>query len=574
MSKGAQGRWLWGLLSSFALIGFLFSPNVATWDDGSRPTGARELHARAALMAVAGGALPISRETEPSKWLAVRKEERIKLSGSVASTEDRVIVLGMVKAMFPDMQLDERIRVVDSGETDDVWLSGVSYALKQLKALKTGGVKISGRDVSIRGVAESADDYRSLKTVVASELPSELRLTQMDIAPPIADPFTFGVEYRSGTLSMTGHIPSEDVRKLLVDSIAAKFAGQEIADQTELASGAPEQWLVAVERGLQGLSRLTQGSLAVKGEEMVFTGVAPNDVTARSVSSTLRSSLPKSYRARQDIVAAGADGKKKLAIAGLVEDSQVTGSIPDSFSWRAERRPGVLTLAGDVPSETARNQLLAAVRVGYPGSLVEDSMIVSAGAPGRWLDAAALSVEQLGRLEEGYVFMTDRSLSIVGRLNPGEDVAAFERSFAEALPTGFRGSHALAVQRPEQVENAERCQSMIDGVLGENAISFHGGSAKVLSESEPVLKQLARIAGTCPNSVIEVAARPDAGADPIDRDLVRERAQSVLEHLADAGAHNARLGMHARTDPSNGGAARGPNEKLARLRIEFHVRVN
>ncbi len=569
MSKGAPSHWLWGLLSSFALIGFLFGPDVATQIAGPEKSGPREFHGRAALMAVAGGTLPSAREVAPLEWLAVLKGERIKLSGSVASTEDRVIVLGMVKAMFPDLQLDERIKIADEKESDDVWLSGVSYALKQLKGLMTGSAKVSGRNVSIAGTAASGDDFRALRTVAASELPSELRLAQMDIAAPRAEPFTFSVEHKGGKLAMAGHVPSEEARKTLIDSIKAKFPGKDIADETELASGAPERWIVAVKQGLHSLSRLSRGTLAAKGQELVFTGVAPDDVTAQAVSAELRRSLPKSYRARQEVVAAGAGGKKRVAMAAVAGDAQVTGSIPDPFSWRAERRPGFLTLGGDVPSETARRQLLAAVRVGYPGSVVEDRMVVSPGAPGRWLDAAALSVEQLGRLEEGYVFMNDRSLSIVGRLNPGEDVAAFERSFAEALPIGFRGSHALAVQRPEEVEKAERCQSMIDEVLGENAISFHGGSAKVLSESEPVLKQLARIAGTCPGSVIEVAARPDAGADPIDRDLVRERAQSVLDYLADAGAHNARLAMHARM----GGAA-DHTDQLARLRIELHVRVN
>ena len=47
-------------------------------------------------------------------WMAVREKSNLKLRGSVPSEEDRRTILGMVKANFPDLEVEDKLRV-------DVW---------------------------------------------------------------------------------------------------------------------------------------------------------------------------------------------------------------------------------------------------------------------------------------------------------------------------------------------------------------------------------------------------------------------------------------------------------------------
>jgi outer membrane protein OmpA-like peptidoglycan-associated protein len=430
-------------------------------------------------------------------------------------------------------------------------------------------VKVSGRNVEIGGRATTADEYQTINAMAAAELPSDLHLTAVNVVPPVIENFGFAAAFDGDVVVLTGHVPDEASRRVIDDLAAARFAGATVSDRLALASGAPDHWRTIIEGGLARLSDLARGSLSIEAQAVSVRGVAPTKEAAAALRDW-GSKLPKPFVMKSFEVSVNHEAAPNKA-----EDAGVVAALPSPFTWRAERRPGVLTLSGDVPSEDARNQLLAAVRIGYPASSVEDRMVVTPGAPGRWLDAAALGVEQLGRLEEGYVFMSDRALSIVGRLNPGEDVGAFEKSFAQSLPGGFSGSHALAVQRPAEVERAERCQAMIDEVLGEESIAFHRESARVRSTSKPVLAHLAKIAGTCPNSVIEIAARPDVEAEPVDRALARERAQSVLDHLAEHGARNMRLGLASRRGaPSTVSSSDSDEGRYARLRIELNVRAN
>ena len=59
-------------------------------------------------------------------WAAVRGETRLKLRGAVPSEEDRRTLLGMVKANFPDLKIDDKLRVAEGGPPRELWLGAVS----------------------------------------------------------------------------------------------------------------------------------------------------------------------------------------------------------------------------------------------------------------------------------------------------------------------------------------------------------------------------------------------------------------------------------------------------------------
>ncbi len=74
-------------------------------------------------------------------WSASLSDSDIRLRGLVPSEEVRGTVLGMVKANFPDLEVEDRMRVAAGAPAVDQWLGAVSFGLQQLSHLKHGSVR-------------------------------------------------------------------------------------------------------------------------------------------------------------------------------------------------------------------------------------------------------------------------------------------------------------------------------------------------------------------------------------------------------------------------------------------------
>src|SRR5262249_24917326 len=55
-------------------------------------------------------------------WSATRIGSGLRLRGEVPSEEDRRTVLGMVKAHFPDLEVEDRLKIEAGGPPKEQWL--------------------------------------------------------------------------------------------------------------------------------------------------------------------------------------------------------------------------------------------------------------------------------------------------------------------------------------------------------------------------------------------------------------------------------------------------------------------
>lgn len=234
-------------------------------------------------------------------WFAARNESGIKMRGAVPSEEDLETVLGMVKAHFPDLSVEEKLKVVEGDFQREQWLGAVSFGLKQLSHLKQGKVKLAAANLHVAGEAASAEDYTEIKRALAGSLPDGLTIKSDDVRPPIADPFVFTADLGVNALSLAGSVPSEDARKQLRDLSRQLFARPGLDDRLEVASGAPKNWDEAVTAALRALSRLETGKVALSGIAVSIEGVAPDQGTAVAVSYQLRRDLPKIFSTSESI---------------------------------------------------------------------------------------------------------------------------------------------------------------------------------------------------------------------------------------------------------------------------------
>jgi OmpA-OmpF porin, OOP family len=182
-----------------------------------------------------------------------------------------------------------------------------------------------------------------------------------------------------------------------------------------------------------------------------WNGTAPveSDLSARAAAALKDTVLDKAKiaAAGRDITFAAdafSDDGRRSAVASLeavpgvrlVNDE--TRLVPEArpFVWSAERDVVRVTLGGSAPLPAIKGRLLDAARNTLNGVEVADRMGLARGAPPRFDAAALLSIEQIGKLRDGKITITDNQLSLSGMardLGGREAIAAALKN----LPEGF-----------------------------------------------------------------------------------------------------------------------------------------
>src|SRR6202166_3759322 len=173
------------------------------------------------------------------------------------------------------------------------------------------------------------------------------------------------------------------------------------------------------------------------------------DLAARSTSALKDTVLDKTrieVSGRDVSFAADAfseDGRRSAvaaveAVPGVRLVNDETRLIPEAkpFVWSAERDVVRVTLSGSSPLPASKGKLLEAARAALGGVEVVDQMQLSRGAPPRFDNASLLLVDQIAKLKEGKVTISDTGVSLAGMardLGGREAIAAALKN----LPEGF-----------------------------------------------------------------------------------------------------------------------------------------
>jgi OOP family OmpA-OmpF porin len=182
-----------------------------------------------------------------------------------------------------------------------------------------------------------------------------------------------------------------------------------------------------------------------------WTSTAPleSDLAARS-TSVLKDTLLDKTRievAGRDVsFAADAfseDGRRAAvasveAVPGVRLVNNETRLVAEArpFVWSAERDVVRVTLGGSAPLPASKARLLEAARAGLGGVEVADQMKLSRGAPPRFDNAALLLLDQIGKLKDGKIAISDTTVSLSGM---ARDIGGREAITAalKNLPDGF-----------------------------------------------------------------------------------------------------------------------------------------
>jgi OmpA-OmpF porin, OOP family len=174
-----------------------------------------------------------------------------------------------------------------------------------------------------------------------------------------------------------------------------------------------------------------------------------SDLAARSAAALKDSLLDKTritVAGRDVTFAADAfseDGRRGAvasvaAVPGVRLVNDETQLVPEAkpFVWSAERDVVRVTLGGSAPLPVSKGRMLEAARATLGGVEVVDQMNLSRGAPPRFDNAALLLLDQIWKLKDGKITISDTKVSLAGmarELGGREAIAASLKN----LPEGF-----------------------------------------------------------------------------------------------------------------------------------------
>jgi OOP family OmpA-OmpF porin len=173
------------------------------------------------------------------------------------------------------------------------------------------------------------------------------------------------------------------------------------------------------------------------------------DLAARSAAAIKDTVLDKTrveVLGRDVTLAADAfseDGRRSAvaaveAVPGVRLVNDQTRLVPQAspYLWSAERDVARVILGGSSPLPASKGKLLEAARAALGGVEVVDQMQLARGAPPRFDNAALLLVDQIGKLKDGKITISDTKVSLSGMardLGGREAIAAALKN----LPEGF-----------------------------------------------------------------------------------------------------------------------------------------
>ncbi|KAB2914864.1 MAG: OmpA family protein [Hyphomicrobiaceae bacterium] len=386
--------------------------------------------------------------------------------------------------------------------------SGASWAVPAL----------NGRDVILGGRAWDESDVGKAMEILRNLWGVRIVENKTELIEK-ADKYIWLATRRNNRIRVMGLAPSVATKQAILGVTKANFPGYEVVDRMTLARGVPsaDTWLAGVSFALKQLASLKRGDVRLDDLGLSVTGEAEDLAGYRLVKSALLNSVPKGIR--------------------IITD-QVTPPVVSPFTWTVQFSEGRIAFSGYVPSESARAELLSAVKATAPAAAVIDQMEPGEGAPQGWAAAAVATVRELLRLESGSAEMKDGALAVSGISS--DDAAA------EAARSALRAAMPATIKLADQIRPREPRRAAVPELrppeTGATAVSPTGPAPLpqtpppqdvVLSPPLPVATPQPAVAP--PTVAVQPATPPAPSPSEVKAKAEARACQDRLAELAKAG---------------------------------------
>lgn len=337
------------------------------------------------------------------EWTATKEPSgNITLSGLAPSPAAEAALLGAAGEGATETM------TYASGEPNN-FVASAQTGLTLLQWLGDGKVSFDGSAWLVTGTAKTPIDKGAIEADFVTRQLAGSGWSMAIAAPaptiPEVTPYLWSATRTDGGVTLSGHVPTASLQRFL-----AVHAGDGVTDTTELATGAPQDFVAASSAALDAVLSLDQATASYDGATWSLTGSAPSAESRDAVLAML----------------AAATDTSGWSIDISAPDPVPVVTVP--YIWSATKpADGPVTLAGLIPADAL--QRFVVVRAG-DGAI--DQTAIDPTAPVGFADDVLAAIDALAALTEGSVRYDGTQWSIEGTLGDVTDSAAIDAALAAA----------------------------------------------------------------------------------------------------------------------------------------------
>jgi OOP family OmpA-OmpF porin len=165
--------------------------------------------------------------------------------------------------------------------------------------------------------------------------------------------YEFRVERRGGDVIMTGMVPDEAVRGVLVDAARERFAGGNVDDNLVVNAAAPADFISAARQAITIAGLVTSGATGIRGRALYVEGLTASDRDLERLRDTINDALPPGYDAQLQV------GSRQSLAAMMRENPDLAarvGPLPGGSADAGRIDLGITRALDRSPEAAARCQ--------------------------------------------------------------------------------------------------------------------------------------------------------------------------------------------------------------------------
>lgn len=371
-----------------------------------------------------------------------------------------------------------------------------------------------GRDGILSGRALDDSEPQSALQTASDVYGVRLIDPQTDLIRKVGTYLWSAAMKDESAISLSGYVPNEATRKTIIGLVKARFPKSQIHDRLELARGVPNRdaWLGGVSFGLKQLAELKRGHVDITGLDMSLAGEARDSGAFKNVKAALRGHLPTGLKLASD---------------------KVSPPIIGSYAWDAHSTGSEVVLGGFMPTDQARDNVVARAKSAFPKAKVVDRMDIAGGAPADIEKAAAAAVDQLAALRMGEAKVAASQLTISGDAEDETTALRVRKELRSKVPGNFKTADTITFPKPQPA--AEPTAAVTDRTAAEAEARRKADEAAAKRKAEDDARRAAEAEAR--RKVDEASAKKKAeeAAVVAARKAEADKCQTAMRTVASAG---------------------------------------
>lgn len=285
-----------------------------------------------------------------------RPDGSLELGGHVASPEAREAIRAAAAEAAEGAAVDDRMQ-----DARGLGLDGPALAKALLRIaalLQEGRVAYEGGRISVSGNALDAGAVGEIEALMRDGLPAGATAGTVALTARPIMPYVLRIRRGEDSVTLSGHLPDEATRDTLLGQLRPRLFREAVQDKSRLAPGAPDGFAAAVGAGLDALTTLSGGELAISGATLKLSGTSLYPEAAMRLSRRLPAAMPTGWSATVAVSSGEAIVRLNPQECGRRLAERVAGHplrfAPGSTALAADFYPildAVAALARDCPTE-------------------------------------------------------------------------------------------------------------------------------------------------------------------------------------------------------------------------------